>query len=240
MILKSKDMKNILLVVLSICLLQSCEVKTGSGNIERQDRKLNEFHSVHVGGSFDVVIRHGNNYKVTIEADDNILEDIETDISGGRLKIEYRDNVNISNADVKIYVETPELTSVNASASADVKVEGVLSSGKTLKFHASSSASVEAEVDAPAVEADASSSGKITLKGHTKDLDTQASSAGEIEADELLSENTKAQASSGASINVHASLKLNGQASSGGSINYRGDPTVSRQESSGGSISKVN
>lgn len=240
MLLKSKNMKNILLVILSICLLQSCEVKTGSGNIERQGRALQEFHSVNVGGSFEVVIRKGNNYKVTIEADDNILEDIETNVSGGRLKIEYRDGVNIRNADVKVYVETPELTAVTASASAEVKVEGVLNSDKTLEFHASSSASIEAEIDAPAAEADASSSGTITLKGRTKDLDTQASSAGQIEAGELLSESTKAQASSGGSISVHASLKLNGQASSGGSINYRGEPTVSRQESSGGSISKMN
>lgn len=232
-------MKNIVLVILSICLLQSCKVKTGSGNIERQDRKLEAFYSVHVGGSFNVIIRKGNDYKVTIEADDNILEDIETDISGGRLKIEYRNNLSISNADVKIFVETPELTSVNASASADVKVEGVISTSKTLEFHASSSASIQAEIDAPAAEADASSSGSITLKGRTKDLDTQASSAGEIEARELLSENTKAQASSGGSINVHASLQLNGQASSGGSIYYRGNPTVSRQESSGGNVSKA-
>lgn len=233
-------MKNILLIVLSVCLLQSCEVKTGSGNIEKQERKLQEFHSVNVGGSFEVVIRHGNNYKVIIEGDDNILEDIETDISNGRLNIGYRDGVNVNNTDVKIYVETSGLQSVNASSSATVKVEGVMDSDKTLKFHASSAASVEAEIDAPAAELDASSSGRITLKGRTKNLDTQASSAGEIEAGQLLSENTKAQASSGASVTVHASLKLNGQASSGGSINYRGDPTVSRQESSGGSISKAN
>ncbi|RYY65624.1 MAG: DUF2807 domain-containing protein [Chitinophagaceae bacterium] len=232
-------MKNLLLVVLSICLLQSCEQKTGSGNIETQGRSVGSFSAVSVGGSFKVEIRQGAANKVTVQADDNILEDIETTVSSRKLRIEYRDNVSVSNADVKITVETPELSSVSASASADVNLLNVWTSTKKMNFTASSSASIEGEADAPAIDLEASSSGRITLKGRTRLLDTQASSAGSIEAGGLLSETAGAQASSGASISVHASIKLTAQASSGGSVNYRGNATLSRQESSGGSINKV-
>lgn len=240
MILKSINMKNLLLIVCSLCLLQSCKVKTGSGNIEKQSRQVSSFTAVSAGGGFEVFIRQGSSGKVTIEADDNIINDIETEVSGGKLKIRFKDNMSVNNATVRIYVETPGLTSVNASAAADIKVEGLLKSDKTVHFQASSAGSITAEVDAPGVETEASSSGKVVLKGHTKDLDTQASSGGSIEADELLSENAKAQVSSGASIDLHASVKLNAQASSGGSIDYRGNPAVSKQESSGGSINSSN
>lgn len=233
-------MKNLLLVIVSVCLLQSCEVKRGSGNIEKQDRKTGEFSKVDVGGSIEVIIRQGDHSKVTVEADDNILEDIETTVSGGELNIEFRDRVNVNNAHVKVYVETPGLTAVNASASSRVRIEGILSSDKTIHFEASSAASVEAEIDAPATELEASSSGKIVLKGRTKDLRAEASSAGSIEATELLSESAAAEASSGASIRVHASRQLKGEANSGASVSYRGNPAVTREENSGGSVSQIN
>ena len=232
-------MKNLLLVLLSACIFQSCERKSGSGNIERQDRKVGEFSGVDVGGGFEVEIKQGSSYKVRVEADDNILEDIETEVSGGVLTIEYRKGVDINDATMKVYVETPSLRSVDASASATVKVEGILRSDKSLHFEASSAASIEAEIDAPSTKIEASSSGKVVLKGRTKDLDAEASSAGSIEARELLSETARAEASSGASVEVHASLKLNGEANSGGSVSYRGEPAVSKEENSGGSISKI-
>lgn len=232
-------MKNLLLVLFAAFSLQACEQKTGSGNVETEQRKVGSFRAVSVGGSIEVEIRQGSEPKLTVQADDNIIEDIETTVSGGKLRIEYADGVNISNANVKILVEAPELTAISASASADVKLVETWNSSGKVEVKASSSATVEGAMDAPTVEMEASSSGRIIMKGRTKDVDAQASSAGSIEADELLAENAKVQASSGASIRTHASLKLNAQASSGASISYRGNATVSRQESSGGSIRKL-
>ena len=232
-------MKNLLLVILSIVLLQSCEVKRGSGNIEKQERKVAAFSKIDVGGSFEVIIKQGDRHKVTIEADDNILEVIETTVAGNELNIEFRDRVNVSNAHVKVFVETPVLNAINASASATVKVEGILKAEERVAFEASSASDIQADVDAPACRLEVSSSGKIVVKGRTKDVEAEASSGGAVEAYELLSENVKADASSGSSIQIHASLKLNGEANSGASIRYRGNPTVSKEENSGGSVGKV-
>ncbi len=229
--------KLFIIAAASICLV-SCDVKTGSGNIERQGRNVSSFNRVKASSGIKVFIKQGS-HKVTVEADDNILNDIITEVSGGKLNIKYRNGVSINNADVTIYVETPELSGVYASAAANVEVQGTVHSDKTLDFHASSSGSIKASVDAPSVNLDASSSGDIEIKGRTRDLDAQASSSGSIKAEDLLTERTTAQASSAGSINVHASITLNAQASSGGSVNYRGNPTVSKQESSGGSIEKI-
>jgi hypothetical protein len=115
----------------------------------------------------------------------------------------------------------------------------MLTSESELHFQASSSASIKGEINAPAIEMDANSSGQIIVKGRTKNLRAEASSAGSIEAGALLSETATIEASSGASIGVHASLQLTAEASSGASISYRGNPSVSKEENSGGSVSKV-
>jgi hypothetical protein len=232
-------MKIILVILLSAGLLISCRVKTGSGNIITENRNETNFKGVNVGGNLKVHLKQGSKHSVRIEADDNIIEDIETKVRAGKLHVHYKDNVSLRNISVHIYIESPEINYVSASASADVMSEGILQSNGKIEVHSSSAGKVVAELDAPSVEADASSGSHITLRGRTRSIDTQASSGASLDADELLSENAKAQASSGASIDLHASVRLNAQASSGASVDYRGSASVSRQESSGGSIKKL-
>jgi hypothetical protein len=56
----------------------------------------------------------------------------------------------------------------------------------------------------------------------------------------LVANEVKADASSGSSIRVHASLKLNASASSGASVHYSGKAaSITKVESSGGSVSKI-
>lgn len=232
-------MKNLLLILLTIGILQSCETKSGSGNIVKRDKTLSSFNKLRAGSGMEVVVNQGSDYKITIHADDNIIDDIEVEVSGGELSLGYRDGISVNDADVKITVEVPSLYSVEASSAADIKLNGVWSANKEFILGASSAGSVTAEIDAPATSMEASSSGRLIIKGRTKNFRAEASSAGSIEAQELLSENARAEVSSGSSIQLHASQQLTGDASSGGSIRYRGNPSVSKDESSGGSVSKM-
>ena len=233
-------MKNSWVVLASASILLSCQVKTGSGNIITENRQERGFTGVNIGGPFKTTLQQGPDYKVRVEADDNIIDDIKTEVRDGKLKVYFKQkNISLRNATVNIYIEAPAIEHISASAAADVKTTGYLTGGRKMTFHSSSGASLNATLDAPDVEADASSGSHLTLKGKTRQVDTQASSGAELDADELLSENAKAQASSGASIDLHASVRLNAQASSGASVDYRGNASVSKQASSGGSINKL-
>ena len=233
-------MKNILLIILMIGALASCRFTSGSGDIVTSNRNIEDFRSVSAGGGFDVEIRTGSNYKVMVEADDNLIEDIETTVEGGQLKIRMKKNLNVRNAHLKIFVTAPSITNIESSASADIVVAGNLQADETIRFKASSGSSIKASIDAPAAEADASSGAQIDIDGRTRNLDVQASSGADVDADKLLSENTTAQTSSGGTADVHASVTLHAKASSGGTVNYRGVATVVKKENSGGSINKNN
>ena len=114
----------------------------------------------------------------------------------------------------------------------------VIKDNTKLHFTATSSADIEAEVDAPEVEAEANSSGSVTLSGKTKNYTVHVSSSGDIKSSGLLTENTDAEASSSGSAYVHASVSLNAKASSSGSIDYRGAASVQQSVSSSGSVEK--
>jgi hypothetical protein len=233
-------MKKTLLVGLLGLSMASCRFTSGSGDIVTSTRNTGSFSGVSAGGGFEVEIRTGSPHKVVVEADDNLLEDVETSVEGGRLRIRMKKGVNARHAHLKVFITAPSITNLQSSASADINVIGTLSSDKTIVVNASSGSSIKADLDAPAVEADASSGSQIDLTGRTRSFDGQSSSGASIDAEELLSENTRAETSSGASLHVHASVELNAKASSGGTVKYRGPASVVKKESSGGNIEKVN
>ena len=231
-------MKQFLFLFFTVIILTSCRFTTGSGNIVSETRNPGSFDAISVGGSFDVEVKIGDIASVIVEADDNIIKYIETRVSGNTLKIRTEGLHNYSDVHMKVYVTVPSLSSISASASADVVVNNILTSISRLTFKASSSASIKAEVNAPEIETEANSSATITLSGKTKSHKTQASSSADIKTFGLLSENTTANVSSSASIEVHASVSLNAHASSSGSIDYKGAAAVTKSESSSGSVDK--
>lgn len=230
-------MKNLLIVFASLLFFSACRYRTGSGNIVTEKRSTGSFTGVSAAGGFQVEIKNGPAEEVTVEADDNLIKYIETDVSGGQLRIRLKVH-NVNDAHLKVFITAPEINKLNASAAADIEAKDGLKSSGEINLQASSAAKITTAVDAPSVKADASSAGEISLSGRTKNFTAESSSGSNIKASQLLSENTVATASSGASAHVHASVTLEANASSGGNINYLGGANVKVSQSSGGSVNK--
>jgi Putative auto-transporter adhesin, head GIN domain len=231
-------MKQFLILVSALLVLNSCDYTTGSGNIITEKRTVADFSGISVSSSIDVEVKIGAVASVEVEADDNIIGHIVTKVSNGILKIGLEDLNSISNAQLKVYITTPVLRMVKASSSSSVKVLDVIKDDGKLSFDASSSADIEAEVDAPEVYAEASSSASVTLSGRTKNYKANVSSSGDIKSMELLSENTDISANSSGSAEVYASVTLTANASSSGSIDYKGAASVKQTVNSSGSVDK--
>lgn len=231
-------MKQLLVILFAFAGLNSCDYTTGSGNVITETRNVGNFNSISVSSSFDVEVKIGTTAAIRVEADDNIMKYIVTNVSGNELRIKVEGMHNLNDVHMKVFITTPSLIRINADASATVKVLDIIKDAGKLSFTATSSADIEAEVDAPEVEAQANSSGSVTLSGKTKNYKAQVSSSGDIKSAGLLSENADVEASSSGSADVYASVSLNANASSSGSIDYHGGATVKQSVSSSGSVEK--
>ncbi|WP_462222260.1 head GIN domain-containing protein [Ferruginibacter sp.] len=231
-------MKQLLVILSAFVMLNSCDYTTGSGNVITETRNVGNFNSISVSSSFDVEVKIGTTAAIRVEADDNIMKYIVTNVSGNELRIKMEGMHSLNNVHMKLFITTPSLIRINADASATVKVLDIIKDAGKLSFTATSSADIEAEVDAPEVEAQANSSGSVTLSGKTKNYKAQVSSSGDIKSAGLLSENADVEASSSGSADVYASVSLNANASSSGSIDYHGGATVKQSVSSSGSVEK--
>jgi hypothetical protein len=233
-------MKKLLIVVASGILLYSCNPSVkGSGNIITEKRNTGNFTGISTASSIYVEVKIGSTYEVIVEADDNVLSLVKTTVDGGVLKVRYADNTSLRNANVKVLVIVPTLEKLYASSSGSIVVEGTLANVQKIELNCSSSANIDATVDAPTVDAECSSSGEINLSGRTQTFKVDVNSSGDIDAEDLLSETTIAEASSSGTANVHASVKLQGKANSSGTIRYKGGASVTKTESSSGSVEKM-
>lgn len=229
----------IILCTALVFILSSCHYTTGSGNIVTEKRQVGNFSGIDASTGIDVEVKIGAVADVQVEADDNVIKYIKTNVSGGILEIRTEEmHGGINNAHLKVLVTTPVLKSIKAGSSANVKVLDVIKSDGKLSFDASSSADIEAEVDAPEVSADANSSGTVTLTGKTKNYKADASSSGDIKSAGLLSENADVSANSSGSAEVYASVSLTADASSSGDIVYHGNASVKQTTNSAGSVEK--
>jgi len=231
-------MKQFLFLSIISIVLSSCHYISGSGNIITETRTTGDFKRISASSGFDVEVKSGPATEVIVEADDNVMKYIETSVSGDVLKIGLKDHVSLSNAHQKVYITAPQINGIKASSGADVTVKDLLKNTGKLSFNASSAGTITTDLDAPDVEATASSGASIRLSGKTRTFHGSASSGADLIAGELLSENTVVNASSGANAKVHASVSLDATASSGADIGYYGGANVHKTASSGGSVDK--
>lgn len=208
--------------------------KKGNGVVAEESREITEeFTAVLASEGLDVFVSQGTEFDIRVEADENIIDLIGTDIENGRLRIHAIEN--IGRATKKIYVTLPEITGLESSSGADLIVQNVIKAEK-ISLEATSGADLNIEVIADKVDADASSGSDIRITGEAATFIADASSGADIKARKLVTKNCTANASSGSDISVHVTESLTADASSGADISYSGDASVKKNKSSSGSV----
>lgn len=242
----TKLIMNLVKIIVSILIglfATSCEIKIdgidsiqGNGKIVTENRTVNEpFTKIEASRGLDIEVIQSEVLSISVEADDNLLEHIETKINNGILKISSDKNIRRSKSK-KIKVTVTNLEKISVSSAAEVEIKNTLIT-PSISFKASSGGEIEAIVEAEKITCNSSSGGEISLHGKALFIDVSVSSGGEINAEELLSNQVIASASSGGSIKTHPIISLDGKVSSGGSISYYNEPnSITKQINSGGSI----
>ena len=189
----------------------------GNGNVVEEARDVTGFSHVDVSGVFSVKIEAGKDNKVVVRAESNLMKYIVTTVKGDKLIISTRKNIN-PKKDLKIYIATNDIKSINASGATDIKIYNI----DTEKFYA-----------------DLSGASDLKLEGKVNKLMIDASGASEIHAKNLIANSVKIDASGASDVSVHANQSLIVDASGASNIDYYGTPTkVSHDISGAGSLNK--
>jgi formylmethanofuran dehydrogenase subunit C len=210
--------------------------KTGNGTVIEENREVTaDFTEVHASEGIDVYVTQAKDFSISVEADENIVDLIGTEVKNGKLKIYAVEN--IGRATKKVFVSLPEVTSLLSSSGAHLTTQNKITSGN-LVLDASSGAHLNAETTADRLEIDASSGANIAISGSADEAYVDGSSGANIIGKNLMTKECKAEASSGSNIKINVSKSLTADASSGGNISYSGDAEVTKNKSVSGNVSK--
>ena len=254
-----KTFKNLLLFILVSVVGFNTAVYAGN-NDKTELRQVKNFNGIKVSTGIDLYITMGNSEEVKIVADDEIIDDIITEVKDGTLHIYMKKNNWFNwgnfNQSRKAYVSVKELLEIDASSGSDVRSENTLE-GESIKIEASSGSDVELNLVYKNISLNTSSGSDAKLEGRAKTFKAEASSGSDINAGDLetsicqvrvssgsdaivnVTDELYARASSGADVAIHATGEIYANASSGADVNYYGNPSVKNiDESSGGDVSQ--
>lgn len=211
----------------------------GSGNIVTRTIEAPAFDRIDAARAVKVVITDKTSGKITIAADDNVMDYVVVEAKGGRLTATIDKSINnLSNADVTVTVPANgSIRALDASSAAKISGDVVLNADK-FAMDASSAAKIDVSVKAQSCAVAASSASKITLKGSAAKCTADLSSAAKLSAGDFVAAECSVNTSSAAKAVVNCTERLHADASSGSSIRYSGDCRTSINKSSGGSVGR--
>ncbi|MBX7055947.1 MAG: DUF2807 domain-containing protein [Pyrinomonadaceae bacterium] len=175
---------------------------SGNGNVVTEVRNVSGFDGVDVGGIFQVEIVTGKDFKVQVDADENLIGHVVTEVRGGTLYIEVDHKIR-SKKGLKVLIEAPAINKVDASGVAAVSLSGI--KNDALNIHSSGAS-------------------KVSVTGEAAELNVDISGATKVLADGLSVTNAKIEASGASFAAVNVSGELNSDLSGASRVEYRGNP----------------
>lgn len=215
----------IILFVATGCAQNYGKVK-GNGKVINETRNVGNFDQVSVSGSFDVFLVKGNEGKVDIKIEENLLPYIVTEVDNGKLKIRWKRGTNISTTkSTQVTVYFKDINGIGVSGSSDVVAKDKIRSNE-FSVSVSGSGDIDFEIETDRLKASVSGSGDLDISGSAKNITASVAGSGDIDAYGLKADSAdlKISGSGGMTITVENELKV--RVSGSGDIKYKGNPRI--------------
>jgi len=231
--------------LMSIACFQSCGVvdgpcERGRGDVAKRQLEVESFKGVNMTMAGNVTIEKGEELKVEVEGQPNILDLINTSVESEVWTI-YPTSCVSNYKNFNVYITVPELTGVTLTGSGTISTSGAFEddidillsgSGKIVYAGTSAKASVtlsgsgkiEFSGDYADLTVSDSGSGGVVLLGSTDFLKVTCSGSGGVDAFGMVATTAKVINSGSGSTRVQVIDELEAVLTGSGSIFYKGNP----------------
>ncbi|HUX58867.1 MAG TPA: head GIN domain-containing protein [Bacteroidales bacterium] len=209
-----------------------------SKSVVKETRDLAGFTKVNFGVSGNLYINLGKEFKVVLEGEQSLLENIETNVSGGKLVIKKSNWRRNMNEKLTVYITMPEVKGLAVSGSGKAEIKDAVKSDDLSLSVSGSGKLFASDVEVSNMNCSISGSGDIILGGNGNisraDLSISGSGSYSGEAAKIATLEISISGSGNCSCYVTESLKAS--VSGSGSVNYMGSPRVDARVSGSGRV----
>jgi hypothetical protein len=211
----------------------------GSGTVITETRAVSTFDRVAFSSFGDLTIQPGEREGLTIEAEDNVLPEIRTEVRDHTLYISYADDNGWPNVaptrPVRLTLTVVDLSAVDLSGAGNLRVDRLTTDELLASLSGAGSLSVD-DLEAQAATFLLSGAGGLDASGTTQDLDVVVSGLGSFEGGDLRSETAHVTVSGVGSATAWATRTLTADLRGLGSVDYYGEATVQKNVSGLGTV----
>lgn len=226
-----------LILITSGCI-EELRVK-GNGIEATEGRMVSDFARVKSAGSFDVHITKGDEFEVIVSADENVIEHIETYVSGDVLKIETKGTLSIKNKlPMEVFITMPNMRGLKLSGSGKITTDYFHTNQVDILL--SGSGKIETAFEADEANVDISGSGEVELSGFANKSNFRISGSGTILADELETTDCYTVTSGSGDMWISIERSLDARITGSGNVYYYGNPEVDTTISGSGYVKSIN
>ena len=214
----------------------------GSRNVISQTRQLGDFTTVTVDYPANVTIQQGQAASVTIQAEDNLMPQLSTNVSGRTLVIEnsernWNKRVNPTST-IQVNITVKDMSAVNFSSAGSGRITGLQTD--SLKISVSGAGNVTLTgIKVKSLEIQLSGAGSVKADGTADQISIHIGGLGNFDGANLAAQSANASISGMGSATVWARSTFVANISGTGSINYYGSPTVQQTVSGLGRVRKL-
>jgi hypothetical protein len=211
------------------------------GGTQTEERSVEAFNALRVGGPFRISLVIGNETKLQLKGTAEQLRYVEVSQQGGSLHIRLRDGMEgfAFRRRIEINLTTPHLTDLRLSGACELSSEGTVKEDK-LALDLSGASSARMEMDLQTLDIQTSGASTLYLSGTSKNFSCDMSGAGTLRAYDLEAENVRLQLSGASVANIYARNEISVSSSGASSVRYKGNASVKNFTNSGSSsIKKV-
>jgi len=232
-------MNKAIIIILAV-LITSCDwvyYKRGNGHMVTKSYDVKDFDELELRGDYKVNLIESDEPGVEIEADENLLGDIDVFVRGRSLRVESERIRSRKDRTVNVFYK--ELNGISAGGATDMATRMPIRS-KFFDLSLAGAGEIDLDFEGEKLSITMSGAGDIQLSGTTTDLDIKMSGAGGLDAYDLKAEYARVRISGVGGADVYVTRELEAHISGLGDINYKGNPkVVDRQISGLGSINQV-
>ncbi len=230
------------LMVVFTQFISSCTVANtfgikGSGTKASEKREIGSFRGLDVSGGFEVVLTQGTVESLVIEADDNLMQHIITEVRGGELNIYTRDNVS-ARTPMVAYLTFVNLEDIDISGAVSVKAKDKLTFNR-LSIDGSGASELEFEADIRNLTAGFSGASTVKLRGNTQNMEIECSGASKLYLADMQVSTASLELSGASYGEVWVIERLDVESSGASDVRYKGNPQLTIDTSGASSVKKL-
>ena len=232
---------HIYLSILLPLLLNACGILTvhGSGNIAIETRDVHDFDHVVFSGTGELLLTQGDEETLAVEADDNLMEYVESEVRNGILYIGEKGTISPSQP-IRFKLQVREIVGLDVAGIASAETEAisterleiVVSGMSTLRIGALEAQELTIHLNGPTEV-------ELTETGDVTEQEIVISGPGSYHAPGLHSQSVNLTINGPGNATVWATDFLSISVSGIGNVDYYGSPQITQTGSGNVSVNSL-